>query len=253
MKKKIFAITCLVIFLSLMAFLPAAAQDTTLNLSLNRTMGYGGMNNDIQGLFTMKVTGPESVVRVAFYLDDTLMGEDADAPFGYQFSTDSYPPGFHELKAVGFTIGGDEFTSNTIRVEFVSEDEVGKRMIGVIGPILVIVALAVVGAAVIPVLMRGGKPIPLGQPRRYTFGGTMCPKCGRPFDMSILKLNLLVGSLDRCPHCGKWSLVRRMPLNVLRDAEAAELEQSQSRGEISEITEEEKLKRDLDASRFQDN
>jgi hypothetical protein len=216
-------------------------------------MGYGGTNNDIQGLFTMKASGPDSIVRVEFYLDETLMGEDQETPFGLQFSTDSYEPGFHTLVAVGFTANGERITSNTIRVEFVSEDEVGKRMITIVGPILGIALLAIVASAIIPFLMRGGKPIPLGQPRRYLFGGTLCPKCGRPFELSLFKFNLLVGALDRCPHCGKWSMVRSVPIELLRQAEAAELEQAQSRGEISEMDEEEKLKRDLEASRYQDS
>jgi len=253
MKTKSVSVFVLSIFLAIMTFGPATAQENTLKLGLSRTMGYGGMNNDIQGLFTMKAQGPDSIVRVEFFIDEIMIGEDSEAPFSIQFTTDSYPPGNHNIKAIGYTSSGDELQSNVIRVEFVAEDEVWQRMIGVVGPILAIVVIAVVASAVVPLLMNRGKSIPLGQPRRYLLGGTLCPKCGRPFELSLFKLNLGVGSLDRCPHCGKWSLVRRVPLNLLREAEAAELEQAESRGQIEELSEGEKLKRDLDASRYQDS
>lgn len=253
MKTKILSISILILIVFLSLVSPVSAQDNSLKLGLSRTMGYGGMNNEIQGLFTMKAEGPASLIRVEFYLDDILMGEDTEAPFGFQFSTDSYPPGTHNLKAVGYTSGGEKMESNSISAVFIPEDEVGQRMLGILGPILAVVAVAVVASSVVPFLMRGGKPIPLGQPRRYLFGGTLCPKCGRPFELSLMKLNLVVGALDRCPHCGKWSLIRRVPINILRDAEAAELEQAESRGQVTEMSEEDKLKRDLDASRYQDS
>lgn len=56
------------------------------------------------------------------------------------------------------------------------------------------------------------------------------------------------GQLDRCPYCGKWSVVRSLPLAQLRQAEQAELEQA--RGQIPEISEEERLKKELDDSRY---
>jgi len=51
-------------------------------------------------------------------------------------------------------------------------------------------------------------------------GGAVCPKCGLPFSRSIFGLNLLVGKLSRCPHCGKWSVVGRASPEELSAAEA---------------------------------
>jgi len=58
-----------------------------------------------------------------------------------------------------------------------------------------------------------------------------------------------VGKLERCPFCGKWSILAAQPLSILRAAEAAELD-----GEGEEMTskesEEERLRKKLDESRF---
>lgn len=51
-------------------------------------------------------------------------------------------------------------------------------------------------------------------------GGAVCPKCGLPFSRSVFGLNLLVGKLSRCPHCGKWSVVGRASPDELAAAEA---------------------------------
>jgi uncharacterized membrane protein YeaQ/YmgE (transglycosylase-associated protein family) len=34
-------------------------------------------------------------------------------------------------------------------------------------------------------------------------GAAICPKCCRPFPRHIWGVNMLVGKLDRCEHCGK--------------------------------------------------
>jgi hypothetical protein len=57
---------------------------------------------------------------------------------------------------------------------------------------------------------------------------------------------------DRCDHCGKWSLVRAASPGQLADAQAVELKYAQPAAPQHELSPEEKLKRDLDASRFDD-
>src|SRR5512141_744044 len=79
----------------------AAAQTSQLTLTMSRDWGYGGFHGDIQGLFTMKIKGPADLAKVAFYIDDTVIGEATKAPFNLQFSTDNYPLGVHKLYAVG--------------------------------------------------------------------------------------------------------------------------------------------------------
>jgi hypothetical protein len=65
-----------------------------------------------------------------------------------------------------------------------------------------------------------------------------------------MSLNMLTGKLTPCPHCGKWSIVRRASAAELKAAEEAEIPTHTAAG--FEPSEEEKLKKDLDASRYQD-
>ena len=58
--------------------------------------------------------------------------------------------------------------------------------------------------------MHRDKPAPLapGERRDYgSAGGAVCRKCGLPFARNALDLNMLIGTLVRCPHCGKWAKV----------------------------------------------
>jgi hypothetical protein len=97
----------------------------------------------------------------------------------------------------------------------------------------------------------GRKTISLapGTPRQYTLGGAICPKCKRPFAFHIFGLRLLVARLDRCSYCGKWSLVRWTSLDELRAAEQAEAQSAQA--QVPETSAEEKLKTELDDSKYQ--
>jgi hypothetical protein len=65
-------------------------------------------------------------------------------------------------------------------------------------------------------------------------------------------MNLVIGKMDRCPHCKKWSIVRRAPLEMLRAAEAAELEHEQEQSQAPASSEEDLLRKQLDDSRYQD-
>jgi DNA-directed RNA polymerase subunit RPC12/RpoP len=101
-------------------------------------------------------------------------------------------------------------------------------------------------------LMGRGKreELPLGAERKYGLrGGGICPKCKRPFALSLFSMNLGFSKLARCPYCGKMSAVRVQPLARLRQAERAELEQAE--GQVPGISEEEKLKKELDDSKYQ--
>jgi len=121
-------------------------------------------------------------------------------------------------------------------------------------PLLAVIVGLTVISFVIPTLFRRGKSTPLGAQRNYGLtGGAICPKCQRPFVLNFMSLNLLIGKLDRCPHCGKWSLVHRTPIEMLRVAEQAELAQAQgNQAGVEGLSEEEKLKKALDDSRYQD-
>ncbi len=68
--------------------------------------------------------------------------------------------------------------------------------------------------------------------------------------MHVWGLNLVVGKLDRCPHCGKWSLVQRVPQALLHEEEAAELAADRLSAVVDSA--EDRLHRDLEDSRYQD-
>ena len=231
----------------LLAVTGAAAQAGQLTLKLSRDWGYGGFRGDIQGLFTMHVTGPADVTKVTFYIDNTSIGEVDKAPYNLQFNTDNYPLGIHELYAVGSSSSGQEYRSNIVKAEFVPASQGGKTVI----PILIIVLAAVVLSAVVPlVISRRGKNVPMGSERNYgAGGGAICPKCHRPFPLSVLSPHLGFAKIAVCPYCGKLSLAHPQPIEKLRQAEQDEL--AGEKALVPEETEEEKLRKEMDDSKYQ--
>lgn len=236
---------------SLQAVTAAIAQTEELSLRMSRDFGYGGFNNDIQGLFSMKVTGPTDLVRVVFYIDSSAIGESTQAPFYFQFTTDNFPLGQHKLYAVGYSSSRQQYISNEIYRNFVPASEGTKAGLQIVIPVLVIVFGAILLSFIVPLVMRRGKTqgLPLGTERKYGLGGGICPKCCRPFALPLFSIHLGLSKLARCPYCGKWSSVRIKSLAKLREAERAEL--NWGRAELQEETEEEKFRRELDRSKYQ--
>ncbi len=254
-----FMIGLFAILSSLMLVSPAGAStvgqgESSLVLRLSRDFGYSSGSGQMQGTFTMHVSGPANLARVDFMIDGKQIGEVTQAPFDLKFVTDTYGLGNHTLSAVGFTSDGQELQTPNVNAEFVSSQE-GMRAAGrILIPILVIVLLAVVVSALFPLITGRGKlsHLPPGTPRNYGLrGGGICPKCGRPFAFSFLAPNLPFFKIDRCPFCGHWGPVRVASLDALRKAEAAELENAGSAQQVPEESEAEKLRKELDESRYQ--
>lgn len=247
----------IVVMLILSVFSGAVAQEAEgLKLGLSRDFGYGGFGNDIQGVFTMKIVDePTNLASVDFMIDGEIVFSDTETPFRYQFSTDNYPVGVHTLSAVGKTLEGLEQRSNEVVVEFVPADEGTKAVGKFLGPVLALVVVAMLVTFIIPVFLvrRKGQSLPLGAPRSYGLaGGTICPKCKRPFSMHMMAPNMFVGKLDICPHCGKWSIVRSYPREVLDAAVAAELELAKAQEVKTPESDEEKLRKELEDSKYHD-
>jgi hypothetical protein len=245
------------VFLLALLAMPALAQEGELRLNLRKSFGYSSGfasgNLKLQGVMTLSASGPADLQRVAFFLDETSLGEAVQEPFRLNFSTDGYSQGKHTLYAVGYTAGGRELTSNQIMAEFVTAEAGWQDAMRIIGPLFALIVIVMVVASVGPLLMDRGKKsrVSLGAERKYgAFGGSICPKCKRPFPLHFYGLNMLTHKLDLCPHCRRWSFVRPLPLSELRAAEQAELEMAGEAPRISTTTEEEKLRKELEDSRF---
>jgi len=245
----------LALFAGLLTVVSAHAQDTTLTISFSRDFGYSSGGGDIQGLFSIKAGGPADLVKVVFYIDDQILAEVDKAPFSFQFTTDNYALGQHQFYAIGTTSGGQTLKSQVVTANFVSAQAGTQAAMNIVIPILVIVFGAILAATVVP-LITGRKTVnlPAGATRSYPLGGAICPKCKRPFGVHIYGLNLLGSKFDRCPYCGKWSIVSYASREKLRAAEQAELANalSDGSGQVQGLSEEEKLKKELDESKYRD-
>ena len=69
--------------------------------------------------------------------------------------------------------------------------------------------------------------------------------------MNLMSPNMVTGKLVRCANCGKWFVGRRATAEALRAAEEIEWAQAHGKPQVSEMTEEEKLRKELDDSKYQ--
>jgi DNA-directed RNA polymerase subunit RPC12/RpoP len=230
-------------------------QDEPLKISLKRNWGYSSGTGKIQGTFTIRTSGPDDLMRVVYYLDDQKLGESSTAPFDLRFVTDDFPLGPHQLQAQGVSTRDQEFSSNIIRVEFVSSGQGWQEASRIIIPLLVLIIGAAALTFLVPLIFTRGKKeqLPAGAPRHYGhYGGAICPKCSRPFSRHVYGLNLGLQKYDRCPYCGKWSLVRRASSEDLQAAEAAEItaarEGAFSPQELADLD----LRQEIEDSRYEE-
>ncbi len=249
----------IMVVVGLLAAAPVWGQEAGLTISVSKQFGYN-LGSQIQGTFKVRVRGPEDLAVVTFLLDGETLGEATAAPFDLSFKTDEYAPGWHEITAVGKTASGQILTTRAVSFQFVTAEAAGKGMAQILVPVLVLVVIATVASAVFPML-TGRRPTQYdpatytpGEPRSYgLMGGVVCPKCGRPFGMHWWGLNIsLVGRYDRCPHCGKWSIIHRASREALIAAEAEEHAAHTAAAPRPAPNAEEKLREQLDDSRFTD-
>ena len=230
-------------------------QEDQLQIRMKRNWGYSSGTGRIQGTFTISASGPEDLSRVIFHIDDQVLGDVSQPPFNFRFVTDDHPLGSHKISAVGTTTGGEELISNTVQVEFVTANQGWQAAGNIIVPLVVVILGAVGLAIIVPFIFSRGKKEQLapGAPRSYGYyGGLICPKCSRPFSRHIYGLNLGLYKYDRCPYCGKWSLVKRASKEELEAAESAEITAAQEGVFQPQTSEEDGLRRDLEDSRFED-
>ena len=229
---------------------PVKAQESgaSLQLTVDRDFGFS-MGGRIQGKFTLKATGPENLTQVEFLIDDVVVSTDREPPFRYSFNTGDYDLGVHRISGVGYTALGEVLRSPVRTYKFVSMEEGLRGASGIVIPLLIGIGALVMIATVGTMLMGRQK----GRPRIGEYGaagGALCPRCGLPYSRHALSPNLLIGKLERCPHCGKWAIVRRATREALERAEAR-LVDDEARGGLELESEEDKLHRMIDDSRFE--
>jgi hypothetical protein len=221
----------------------ASAQDEALVLRLRRTFGYS-WRGEIQGSFLVTAEGPADVRQVSFYVDQDLLQAVGAPPFQARLHTGDYPDGVHRLWAEGTREDGENILSNEIRVEFVAASAGWQAAATLLTPVLVVVgAIMAIGIGFTALTSRRFRPGAYG-----SSGGAICPRCRLPLNRHFLAPNIGLKKLERCRHCGKWSLVSRASAEDLTDAEARLM------GEVPSVAspqaQADALHRQVDDSRF---
>ena len=254
MRKNIYRTVVLIIIVLLTFSSVVFAQNDAplIDLGLSRLMGYGGFGGEIQGSFSISASYDEPLTKVVFFYDDTFLGEDAESPFKLQFNTSVIEPGLTSFSAVGYLTNGDTVESEVIQRTILDDDEVNDSMIGLVLPIIVLVAVVFVISGVLQ-LVRGKKGGSFTLGKYSAAGGAVCKSCGLPFSRNFLSPNLLVGKLERCPHCGKVAILPSASKEALQEAEQRYLSSAEPTGVKAPETEEEKLRKMADDSRFDQN
>jgi len=257
MKHRFWMLLTIALLLAVWLIIPAAAQEDQpqLILSLRRDFGYGGAG-EIEGSFSLIASGPDNLQRVVFLMDGEPMGETTAAPWQIRFHTSSFPPGSRRMSAIGYTAGGSELPSNVLQTRFLTSEQAGAATTRLIVTLLGgIGALMLVSFLITSYLSRGKRRtgVAAGAPRSYGLaGGAVCSRCGRPFARHIWAPNMVLGKLERCPHCGKVAIVRAASPAELAAAEAAELKAASPAKEAAPASPQDQLQRDIDNSRYLD-
>ena len=117
--------------------------------------------------------------------------------------------------------------------------------------IIIFVVLVIVLRFIVPVFRKNSAGAFV--PGQYgAAGGAVCPRCELPYPRHVFSPNLLVGKLERCPHCGKIAIVGRASPSALETAEARLSGQGQADTPASEQTQVDSLRQQLEDSRFED-
>lgn len=256
-RKSIFYSLLLVALLLVLFCTPVLAQtpeSPLYRLNVNRDFGYGN-GADIKGMFSLRIVGSDDLVSVTYLIDGEPMAVVNESPYTFQFNTSQYPFGVHELTAEVTNNVGKVFTTPARHMNFVSAEQQAAGMKNIVGPILVgLVGIMIIIGLAQSLMMRKRNPdgIPLGTERNYGFaGGSICGHCGRPTPRHIWGINIVVGKFDRCENCGKWSVMRAVPYEILRAAEITEKASVSEKPMFTEKSDEEKLRELVDKSKYE--
>lgn len=230
----------------------ALAQDDALKLHVAKTWGYA-WGDEMQGLFTLTASGPPDLARVTFLVDNETLAEADAAPFTAQLNTDAYTLGAHTLGATGLTADGRLLHAPDLRVTFVAGERGMQLALRIGGPILALVIGFAVITAVLSVADSRRRATGGARPTYGRLGGAICPQCKHPFPLRWFGLNAITHRYERCPHCGKWSLVKPASPAALRAAEDAVFGSATDKSTLADAEDTEAaLRRALDDSRYID-
>lgn len=238
------------LMLALVFVQPASAQEgePPLTFGLSRDFGYA-LGSTIQGTFSVRVQDDGNLVQIALLIDGQQISADDEPPFRIRFSTSDFAAGIHTIEVVGITADEEQLASQPIEVEFLSNEQARSQAIEVVFPLLALLfVLMVLGTLGPEMLGRGKRSFQLGA--YGSAGGAVCPKCDLPFGRHNLSANLLVGKIERCPHCGKWGVVRRASSSALEAAES-KYTANMSEGLIQKEDDAAHLRRMIDESRYE--
>ena len=231
---------------------PVYAQEgePTLAVSLRKDFGYA-LGSHIQGTFSVHVGEEEDITQIALWIDEEQITVDDEAPYSIRFTTSDFTPGVHNITVIGLMTDGDEISSQPIEVEFLTTEQARGQAFELLIPVLAIVLVVMVLGALVPALI--GRRKLTFKPGAYgPAGGAICTRCNLPFSRNYFSPNLLVGKLERCPHCGKWSIAKRASTSNLEAAEAR-FAASMAKGGIQKEDEGTLLRRMIDDSRYENS
>jgi len=253
MWKKLFLSLVLLIWITLSLPYYVLAQDLGYQITLRRDFGYS-MGGDIRGTFSLRLIGEENPVeQVTFLIDDEVIGTLTEAPYRLQFHTDDYAIGRHNLSAEVHLQDGTTLRTEPVQANFISADREGNFVTTTLISIFGVIVFSFIILAIIQTALLKSKR---GQKRSQKgyyglLGGTICPKCGKPFSRHIWGINLVVGRLDRCEHCGKWVMTAKATPEALQDAEDL-TQKSPTKLETANISTEKTLEQRLEDSKYID-
>ena len=258
MYRTAFKISSFVVLALILAasFTPVLAQSEEFRLGITRTMGYDS-GDQLSGTMKMYIIGTTASIKsVQFLIDGKSIGNGTAPGFDISFQTGDFAFGYHDLGAVVQTLDGRTVNVAARKFNFVSPGEVSSGMLRIVVPLLgtvLAVILLGVGTQVLLFKNKFSKMAP-GTPRSYGFkGGTICPRCKRPYAMHWWAINAGIRSrFDRCDFCGKWAVVSPKSIEELRAAEQRELQTSEGTMPLAEKSEDEKLREMLDKSKYSD-
>ncbi len=117
---------------------PVARAQTPIpdyTLRFNRDFGYGAGSN-VRGTFSLAISGDlENISQVAYFFDGQPLALVTEAPFKYQFNTDSQGYGWHDLSADITTDSGGQVSLAAIRYNFISAADEKSGMVKILVPI----------------------------------------------------------------------------------------------------------------------